>query len=76
MEFYDDRFVELTNDSRSESKYSVLYRIVENKDKAIYIYRNAIVASIIPTRCFESAEMKKDFIAFIEQKITAEKEKE
>lgn len=69
IEFYDDHFVEITENSRSEIKYEALYRIVVNEGKAIYIYRNSLVADLVPISVFGSESEKCEFLDFINGKI-------
>ncbi len=70
LEFYEDFFVEITEKSRSETKYDALYKTVVNEGKAIYIYRNALVADIIPVGVFKSETDRCDFLDFINKKIS------
>ncbi len=74
MEFYEDFFVAITEKSRSETKYDALYKIIINEEKAIYIYHNALVADIIPFGVFKTETERCEFLDFINEKLTNEKE--
>lgn len=74
MEFYDDHFVEITENSKSESKYDALYKVVINKGKAVYIYRNSLVANLIPFGVFKTEAERCEFLDFINKKLNNEKE--
>ena len=74
MEFYDDYFKELTDEIKTEAKYSRIERVSINKDKAVYIHMNMVMGFIIPMSAFESREQYDSFIAFLEtKKITIDK---
>lgn len=68
MEFYDDVFVEITPDNKTEQKYSSIERISIVGNKTIYIHINNIAAYILPFRCFESKEQIDSFLEFIKSK--------
>ena len=70
IEFYDDCFVEIAKDSKSEIKYSVLERVSIVSDKVIYIHFNNAAALILPFSAFDSAEVKSKFTAFISEKCS------
>ncbi|MBR3994316.1 MAG: YcxB family protein [Clostridia bacterium] len=74
MEFYDEHFVEVTEDSKSESKYDALYKVAINEGKAIYLYRNSIVANLIPFGVFKTEAERSEFLDFINKKTNKEKE--
>jgi len=68
MEFYDDCFVELTPDGKTEHKYSAIERISIVENKAVYIHINNVMAYILPVSCFESLEQYYLFLSFIKTK--------
>ena len=74
IEFYDDYIVEITENSKSEFKYDVLYKIAVNEGKAIYIYRNALVAQLIPFGAFATDTDRIEFLDFINAKINKERD--
>ncbi|MBQ3101062.1 MAG: YcxB family protein [Clostridia bacterium] len=74
MEFYEDRFVEITDISRSETLYSSIEKISENENKAIYIHTDVLRGYIIPLSVFESKVQYNEFLDFISAKATNIKE--
>ena len=68
MEFYDDCFIEITDDTKSQIQYDAVFKVRINKDKAIYIYQNSILAYIIPFDVFESDDDRNGFIEFISER--------
>ena len=68
LEFYDDYFVEQTENTKTEVQYDAVFKIRINNSKAIYIYQNAVLAYIIPFDVFESNTDREKFIDFISQK--------
>jgi len=70
IEFYDDYFIELTENTKTEVKYDAVLKIRVNNPKGIYIYQNAIMAYIIPFKAFNSNDEKSEFLNFINQKIS------
>ena len=68
LEFYDDYFVEKTENTKTEVKYSAVFKTRINETKAIYIYQNTFGAYIIPFDVFDSNEDRVKFIEFICQK--------
>ena len=68
LEFYDDYFVEQTENTKTEVQYDAVFKIRINNSKAIYIYQNAVLAYIIPLDVFESNTDREKFIDFISQK--------
>jgi hypothetical protein len=70
MEFYDESFIEITSDNKSEQKYSAVERVSVITDKVIYIHVNNVMSYILPLSCFESREQYNDFIDFVRTKCT------
>ena len=68
IEFYDDYFVEITENTKTEVKYDALFKVRVNEPKAIYIYQNAVLAYIIPFAVFDSDDERSEFIDFIKRK--------
>lgn len=68
LEFYDDYFVEITENTKTEVKYDAVFKVRINESKAIYIYQNAVLAYIIPFDVFDSDEDRNGFVSFICQK--------
>lgn len=68
IEFYEDSFVEITPDNKTEQRYSSIERISIVDDKMVYIHVNNIMAYILPLSCFERKEQYADFLEFIKTK--------
>ena len=69
LEFYDDYFVEITENTKTEIKYDAIFKVRVNEQKAIYIYQNAVLAYIIPFDVFYSSVARDEFLDFIHQKM-------
>lgn len=69
LEFYDDYFIEKTENTKAEIKYDAVFKIRVNELKAIYIYQNVLVAYIIPFSAFSCEDERKEFLNFIQKKI-------
>ena len=69
LEFYDDYFVEITENTKTEIKYDAIFKVRVNEQKAIYIYQNAVLAYIIPFDVFDSSVARDEFLDFIHQKM-------
>ena len=67
LEFYDDVFVEITDDNKSEMKYSAIENVFVN-EKLVVLFINSMQAYIVPTRSFESIEQKNSFIEFLNER--------
>ena len=65
LEFYEDRFIETTEEKRTEQKYSAVERISIVDNKMIYIHVNNIMSYMLPLSCFESKEQYDCFFDFI-----------
>ena len=68
LEFFDDYFVEITENTKTEVKYDAVFKVRVNEPKAIYIYQNSVLAYIIPFDVFVSDAERDKFIEFICQK--------
>ena len=66
--FSEETFSETTPENKMEHKYSVIERLSIVDNKTIYIHINAIMAYILPLRCFESLEQYNAFMEFIKTK--------
>ena len=70
IEFYDESFIEITPDNKTEQKYSAIERVSVITDKVIYIHVNNVMSYILPLSCFESKEQYNDFLNFVRSKCT------
>ena len=68
LEFFDDCFIETTENTKTEVKYDAVFKIRINESKAIYIYQNAVLAYIIPFDVFDTIAERYNFIEFIRLK--------
>ncbi len=68
MEFYDEAFVEITPDEKTERKYTAIERISIVENKVVYIHINNVMAYILPMHAFESLEQYYFFMSFIKTK--------
>ena len=68
MEFYDESFMEITPDNKTEQKYSSIERVSVITDKVIYIHVNNVMSYILPLSCFESKEQYNNFLDFVRSK--------
>lgn len=68
MEFYEDMFVEITPENRSQVNYSAVDSVYVVKGEIIYIYLNSALAHLIPYSVFESETQFNSFIEFIGNK--------
>ena len=67
MEFYEDYFIEITNETESKTKYTKIEKIIFG-DKAIYILLSAIQAVIIPYSAFKTERKRHEFESFIKSR--------
>jgi hypothetical protein len=67
LEFYDDVFVEITDENKTESKYSAIENIIVNENLVV-LFINSMQAYIVPTRSFESIEQKNSLVEFLNEK--------
>ena len=70
MEFYDESFMEITPDNKTEQKYSAIERVSVITDKVVYIHVNNVMSYILPLSCFESKEQYNNFLDFVRSKCT------
>jgi hypothetical protein len=70
IEFYDDFFLEITPENKTEQKYSVLERVSVIGGKAIYLHVNNVMAYLLPIACFASEEELNAFLEFLRGKCT------
>lgn len=68
MEFYDDHFAEITEDSKSEMQYTALERASVLKDHYVYLHIDRLRAFVIPWSSFASEDECNRFIGFISGK--------
>jgi hypothetical protein len=67
IEFYDDIFVETSEDNKTEMKYSAIENVFVN-DKLVAIFINKMQAYIIPVVSFKSNEEMLSLVRFISEK--------
>ena len=70
MEFYDDYFIEITEDKKSEIKYTSIEKISVLGDKVLYLHVSNSSAYIIPISTFISKETFDLFMEFIKTKCS------
>ena len=70
MEFFEDRFTEVTPEQKAEQKYTVIDRVCINGSRYIYIHVNTVMAYILPTSCFLSEEQREEFLHFLGERGT------
>ena len=70
IEFYDESFVEITPDNKTEQKYSAIERVSVITDNVVYIHVNNVMSYILPLSCFESREQYNNFLDFVRSKCT------
>lgn len=68
MEFYDDTFVEITPDEKTERKYTAIERVSVVENRVVYLHVNNVMAYILPMHVFESREQYYFFMSFIKTK--------
>ena len=70
IEFYDESFIEITPDNKTEQKYSAIERVSVITDKVVYIHVNNVMSYILPLPCFESKEQYDGFLNFMKSKCS------
>lgn len=70
IEFYDDEFVEITDENEIKQKYSAIERVSIISGKFIYIHVNNIMAYTMPWCCFDSDKQRDAFVEFIKLKCS------
>lgn len=68
MSFMEDCIIEKEEASEAKSEYSLIENVMMG-ETAVYVYKSAISAYIVPNRVFQNAEEKKSFIEFVQSKI-------
>lgn len=68
LEFYDETFVEITPDTKTEQTYSAIERVSIIAGKIIYLHANNVSAYLLPLSCFASKEQFDKFCAFLQTK--------
>lgn len=68
MEFYADRFEELTPNMRTEQSYSSIERICVVPDRFVLLYLNTITAIILPIPQLRQQTDLNVFLAFLSEK--------
>ncbi len=68
IEFFDDRFSELTDENTTEHKYTAIERVSVLKGKIVYIHINNIMSYLLPVSSFESEVQFDEFLEFIKSK--------
>ena len=70
MEFFEDHFVESTEENRTEQKYTVVERISVVENRYVYLHTNSLMAYIIPMASFASKEEYQAFFEFARANIS------
>ena len=70
IEFYEESFLEITSENKTEQKYSVIERISIVDSRYVYIHVNNIMAYILPLSSFESMAQYDEFLEFMKIKCT------
>ena len=70
LEFYEDRFVEITPTCRSERDYHILERICVLKDRYLLLYNSSIGAYILPIPQIKKQTNLQEFLDFIMSKCS------
>ena len=68
LRFLDDQIIEESRDSGERTGYSQVEHVFQG-ECAVYIYKSAMSAYIVPNRVFENDDEKNRFIAYVESKI-------
>lgn len=72
MEFNDESFFEITDDSKTESLYSALESISVINNKYIYLHIDRLRAYIVPVTVFSCPDECNEFLAFLSNKSRTE----
>lgn len=67
MTFTEDYFVEEGKNETSSLRYAALKHVGVD-EQGVYLYKNDILAYVLPNRCFYSAEDKEQFAQFVKRK--------
>lgn len=68
LEFYDDKFVEITESCRTEQNYNSVERISIVGDEVIYIHVDTMRGYVLPRCCLGSDTEYNDFVEFLRSK--------
>lgn len=72
MEFYADRFVDITPAGRMERQYSSIERICVVPDRFVLLYLNTITAVILPISQLRQQTQLEGFLDFLSEKCPGE----
>ncbi|MBQ7847445.1 MAG: YcxB family protein [Clostridia bacterium] len=72
MTFTEDYFVEEGKNETSSLHYAALKHIGMD-EQGVYLYKNDILAYVLPNRCFCSAQDKEEFTEFVKRKAQEQK---
>lgn len=70
LEFYQDSFVEITPENKTEQKYTAIERISIVDNKILYLHVNNVMAYMLPLSCFAGKEQYDAFLEFMATKCT------
>ncbi len=68
LQFFEDRFCEITPEQKSDILYAKLESVSVNADKAIYLHIDRMRGYILPLYAFDSTEQIETFLAFLTSK--------
>ena len=68
IEFYEDKMVEISPNSRTEESYEIFERVCVLKDRYILLYRSSISAYILPIPQVKTQIHMEEFLSFLSQK--------
>lgn len=71
MEFYEDHFVEITDQNKTEQSYAAIERVSVVDGEMVYIHLNFVMACLLPVSAFESEKQYNDFLNFLHTKCPA-----
>ena len=70
MEFFEQAFTEVTDNVKTEQKYSSVERVSVVRGRAIYLHVNSLASYILPLSAFDNKEQFDRFVEFIKTKIS------
>lgn len=70
MEFYDDRLVDITADTRVEESYTAIERICVVKNQYIFLYNSSVAAHILPIPQIQKQLNQEEFLRFLSSKCS------
>lgn len=70
MEFFEETFTEVTDNVKTEQKYSSVERVSVVRGKAIYLHVNSLASYILPLSAFDNKEQFDSFVEFLNSKIS------